>query len=116
MSGGAPEYVMGLLKDSTGAALIYSYTLDNDTYSSGFTASTLPFGSKYVDHYSYGTTITDQTAYNRRILGDATGETRGWYSDITEMIENTSFMFSRGRNGVTICSYNAFRVAIKVNN
>ena len=34
--------------------------------------------SKYVDVYTYGTTYNDQTAYNRRILGDATGETIKW--------------------------------------
>ena len=72
MAGGAYEYVMGVMKTEDGAGLVYN--------KSGFTASTLPLGSKYVDAYAYGTTRNDQDAYNRRILGDATGETNGWYS------------------------------------
>ena len=66
MSAYTGTYVMGVMKTSDGTASTYS--------SSGFTTSTLPFNSKYVDQYEYGTTYNDQTAYNRRILGDATGE------------------------------------------
>ena len=73
MSAAMGTYVMGVMKTSNGTALTYS--------SSGFTTSTLPFNSKYVDQYEYGTTYSDQTAYNRRILGDATGEVHGWYDD-----------------------------------
>ena len=78
MAGGAMEYVMGVMKTSDGTALSYQI--------SGFTTSTLPFGSKYVDAYAYGTTSNDQDAYSRRILGDATGETYGWYSDTASFI------------------------------
>ena len=78
MAGGEIEFVMGLTKTSNNEGLIYSGV--SSYSSSGFTASTLPLGSKYVDAYTYGTTYNDQDAYNRRILGDATGEVRGWYS------------------------------------
>ena len=88
MAGGAQEYVMGMLKTEDGTGLTYSY--------SGFTASTLPFGSKYVDAYTYGTTYNDQEAYNRRILGDATGETRRWYSDYAYFPRSSNSFFIRG--------------------
>ena len=88
MSGGSSEYVMGVMKTSAGTALAYS--------NSGFTTSTLPFNSKYVDQYEYGTTSSDQTAYNRRILGDATSETRGWYSDSLDFPYEAVPWFVRG--------------------
>ncbi len=84
MAGGGSEHVMGVMKTSDGTALSYQ--------ESGFTASTLPFDSKYVDAYAYGTSGSD---YTRRILGDATGETYGWYSDINSFIFYGSW-FSRG--------------------
>ena len=44
--------------------------------------NTLAFpNAKYYDLYANGETYIDQTAYNRSHLGDATGETRSWYSD-----------------------------------
>ena len=89
MAGGAWEYVMGMLKTEDGTGLTYS--------SSGFTASTLPFGSKYVDACTYGTLNTD---YTRRILGDATGETRGWYSDYADFPSSPSSFFFRGGNSL----------------
>ena len=82
MAGGTSEYVMGVMKTSDGTGLVYQ--------DSGFNTSTLPFGSKYVDAYAYGTTYNDQDAYNRRILGDATGEVRGWYSDSASKFANSS--------------------------
>ena len=85
MAGGAWEYVMGVMKTSDGTGLTYS--------SSGFTASTLPLGSKYVDAYTYGTSDSD---YTRRILGDATGETRGWYSDSAYFPNSSVSFFGRG--------------------
>ena len=90
MAGGAYEYVMGVLKTEDGTGLTYSYSY------SGFTASTLPLGSKYVDAYTYGTTKNDITAYNRRILGDATGETNGWYSDYATFPYSSVSFFARG--------------------
>ena len=84
MSGGAYEYVMGVQKSSAGAIAYYN---------SGFNASTMP-ASKYYDLYDYGTVASD---YARRKLGDATGETRGWYSDIASMVYGSSYgWFDRG--------------------
>ena len=86
MAGGASEYVMGVMKTEDGTSFVYS--------ESGFTTSTLPLGSKYVDAYTYGTSDAD---YTRRILGDATGETRGWYSDYASFLNDSTFsFFSRG--------------------
>ena len=85
MTGGAWEYVMGMLKTEDGIGLTYS--------SSGFTASTLPLESKYVDAYTYGTSGGD---LSRRILGDATGETRGWYSDNADFPDSSDSFFFRG--------------------
>ena len=85
MAGGAREYVMGMLKTQDGTGLTYSY--------SGFTTSTLPLGSKYVDAYTYGTSETD---YTRRILGDATGETKKWYSDTANFPYSSYSFFLRG--------------------
>ena len=88
MSAAMGTYVMGVMKTSNGTALTYS--------SSGFTTSTLPFNSKYVDQYEYGTTYSDQTAYNRRILGDATGEVHGWYDDTEFFVYSDIPWFVRG--------------------
>ena len=88
MSAYTGTYVMGVMKTSDGTALTYS--------SSGFTTSTLPFNSKYVDQYEYGTTYSDQTAYNRRILGDATGEVYGWYDDYACFVGSDYPWFIRG--------------------
>ena len=88
MSAAMGTYVMGVMKTSNGTALTYS--------SSGFTTSTLPFNSKYVDQYEYGTTYSDQTAYNRRILGDATGEVHGWYDDTEFFVYSDYPWFIRG--------------------
>ena len=85
MAGGANEYVMGVLKTQDGTGLAYS--------SSGFATSTLPLGSKYVDAYTFGTSSRD---YTRRILGDATGETRGWYSDYAVFPNYYLSFFKRG--------------------
>ena len=88
MSAVMGTYVMGVMKTSGGTALNYS--------DSGFTTSTLPFNSKYVDQYEYGTTYNDQTAYNRRILGDATGEVHGWYDDTEFFVYSDYPWFIRG--------------------
>ena len=91
MSAVMGTYVMGVMKTSGGTALNYS--------DSGFTTSTLPFNSKYVDQYEYGTTYNDQTAYNRRILGDATGEVHGWYDDTAFFVNSEGAWFARGNSG-----------------
>lgn len=95
MSGGAYEYVMGNMKNSTGSF-----------YSSSAGFSTAP-ESKYYDSYTYGTTFMDVAAYARGLLGDATRETLktfegggrgGWYADFTLFPNSTLSWFLRGCN------------------
>jgi len=93
MSGGANDAVMAFVETTAGGALTYG--------SSGFTNTStattyMPYGSKYFDLYNYGTTATDQVAYNRMILGDATGETRAWYTDRVGMIYSSNPFSIRG--------------------
>lgn len=83
MSGGANEYVMGMQKTSDGG-LFYN--------NSGFNDSNM-VESKYYDLYEYGTSTSD---YSRSKLGDATGETRNWYSDTQNFIYSSSGWFLRG--------------------
>ena len=68
MSGGADEYVMGNVSSSNGT----TYTYNVKSAGANFTYSTNT--SKYLTTYAYGTTLFDQTAYNRGRLGDATSE------------------------------------------
>ncbi len=89
MSGGAWEYVMGNMVNSSGA----------------FYASDLGFSSapeaKYYDAYTYG---TDNEDHGRGKLGDATKETLssfgnyrgGWYSDFAYFVYSSSSWFVRG--------------------
>ena len=123
MSGGAWEYVMGVMVDEEGNLLsgrnsIYNSgfngtfgcpTCDND--SSGLTELTggVDFpDSKYYDTYAYAT-VEEQ--YQRRILGDATGEigpfsmityltqTRkisSWYISDANFVDSNSSWFGRG--------------------
>ena len=91
MSGGSWEYVMGAqYKDNNNSEIQLG--------SSGFGQATIDGTSmtKYIDKYNYGTTTIDQTAYNRSKLGDATGETRGWYGDYAYFVYSSSPWFLRG--------------------
>ena len=87
MSGGAYEYVMGNIVNSSGAF-----------YSSNAGFSTAP-DAKYYDKYSYGTTNTE---YTRGKLGDATkemaptGTTGNWYSDYAYFPSSSLSWFLRG--------------------
>lgn len=83
MSGGANEYVMGVQKASNGTIQYQN---------SGFNASNM-VESKYYDLYEYGTSTSD---YSRSKLGDATGETRNWYSDTQSFIYSSNGWFLRG--------------------
>ncbi len=114
MSGGAWEYVMGVLLDENGNPM----SGRNVTYNSGFNGTlneegTLTNGynlpnSKYYDTYFYNEKIDN---YQKRILGDATGEmgplaetiyltkTRqinSWYEDRADFVWNQSPWFMRG--------------------
>jgi len=73
MSGGSWEYVMGNYNKTTG--------------SSGLTMANIE--SKYIDIYT-GTTV----AYSH--LGDATGETAGWYGDHAYFVTSSGPWFHRG--------------------
>ena len=85
MSASTGTYVMGVVKNEAGTGLVYG--------NSGFTTSTLPFGSKYADQYTYGTSTSD---YTRRILGDATGEVASWYGDSRVFVVSGDPWFVRG--------------------
>ena len=91
MAGGANEYVMGVMQDNTntsapmsGISTSINSGFTGKVYDSGnytsYTGTAFP-SSKYYDLYAFGTTYNDSSAYARRILGDATSETRGWYTD-----------------------------------
>ena len=73
MSGGAWEYVMGN----------YNKTAGN----SGLTVSGVP--AEHIDIYS-GTSVAASH------LGDATGETAGWYSDTASFVNSSNPWFERG--------------------
>ena len=89
MSGGAWEYVMGNVKDSS-----------NAFYSSNAGFTTAP-DAKYYDSYKYD---TSNTSHARGKLGDATKETLatfgsgagGWYSDYANFPHSSYSWFSRG--------------------
>ncbi len=80
MSGGTSEYVMGGMYNSDQSEILLSLAVFDNINDSSM--------SKYIDKYKYGITSQDQAAYNRRILGDATGETRSWYEDNAEFIKD----------------------------
>ena len=89
MSGGASEYVMGNMVNSSGTF----YASD-----SGFSSAP---EAKYYDAYTYGTSNTD---HGRGKLGDATKETLssfgswdgGWYSDSAHFFYSDYPWFDRG--------------------
>ena len=89
MSGGAYEYVMGNMVNSSGAFYANS---------SGFSSAP---DAKYYDAYTYGTDYED---HGRGKLGDATKETLatfgsnngGWYSDNAYFVYSSYSWFGRG--------------------
>ena len=88
MSGGAFEYVMGNMSNVSGGYTYYA--------SSGGSNYTYTGNEKYINTYSYGTTLNDQTAYNRARLGDATSESKSWYSDYAYFVYSSGSWFNRG--------------------
>ena len=91
MSGGTQAVVMGVMQDDTtnkrsplsgySGFIGKNIRFDGDDFVPVENNSTLPFpDSKYYDLYAYafGLSMDD---YTRSHLGDATGETRGWYED-----------------------------------
>ena len=125
MSGGSWEYVMGIMLDQNGKPMsgqnsLYNSgfngtfgcpTCDNDT--SGKTALTTGYdfpNSKYYDVYAY---FASYEQYQRRILGDATGEMgpfsieitqrtknqiSSWYKELARFVNNTRPYFARGES------------------
>ena len=89
MSGGAFEYVMGNMVNSSG-----------NFYSSYAGFINIP-DAKYYDKYTYGTNVTIQ---GRGKLGDATKETLvtfgnekgGWYGDYANFVYSSHSWFHRG--------------------
>ena len=73
MSGGADEYVMGNYKKTAGY--------------SGLTISTVPI--QHIDIYA-------GSGVNYSHLGDALGETAGWYSDFARFLNSSNPWFLRG--------------------
>ena len=106
MSAAMGTYVMGVMQDNTGTNTPMSGR--SSSYNSGFTGKIYDSGNftdftgtpfpntKYYDLYAYGTTYSDQTAYNRRILGDATGEVASWYGDYAYFVDSDDPWFVRG--------------------
>ena len=88
MSGGAWEFVMGNMVNSSG-----------NFYSSNAGFSSVP-DAKYYDKYTYG---AGNTTHGRGKLGDATKETLstfgssgGWYSDHASFVSSEPSWFLRG--------------------
>lgn len=86
---------------------------DNETvlkYYSGFDQEVIDSieMSKYVDKYIYGTTYKDEAAYSRRILGDATGETKSWYGGHSSFVRVEGPWFIRGGYHVESTSSSQF--------
>ena len=99
MSGGASEYTMGNISSTSGSYTFYP-TGGSGFANSWYTTST----AKYVTTYAYdGSNYTNQAAYNRARLGDATGEVvlstggaGGWYSDYAHFPYSSNSWFLRG--------------------
>ncbi len=102
MSGGAWEYVMGAMKNTDDSGFTF--------YESGFTLEDIPFKTseetdyfKYYDIYDYG---TNRNQYNRRILGDATGELGPFVQKIySDKVQPRNINFWYADESWFICAY-----------
>ena len=92
MSGGALEYVMGVLADSNGNPR----SGNDSSYNSGFTGM-LSDGTTYT-----GVPFPDSKYYNlytgSSYIGHALTETKNWYSDVASFFIPGSPWFNRGGN------------------
>mgnify|MGYP004564110875 CR=1 FL=1 len=101
MSGGAYEFVMGVMEDSLNSNIPSSgYSLQLNSGFTGKTTGTVANitgvafpESKYYDIYKYGTVWDDYTRYH---LGDATTETKGWNGDYKSFVGSSDPWFVRG--------------------
>ena len=95
MSGGAYENTTGNMSYQSGRYTFFPSSNFSETW---YTTST----AKYLTPYAYGESGSDQTAYNRSRLGDATGEVAvggglGWHSDFAYFLSsNSNPWFIRG--------------------
>ncbi len=103
MSGGAREYVMGVMKARGSQEPAVG---SDESYNSGWSGKLYygtdyigtygllkEIGSKYYDLYDYGTSDSDYTRYHK---GDATYEIAGWYSSRAAFVRENSPFFTRG--------------------
>ncbi len=103
MSGGTYEYVMGGMYNSGNTTIMLSSSDFNQEIIDGLGME------KYIDKYTYGTTYDNQAAFDRRKLGDATGETRGWYGDFAHFVNYSSHpWFERSSNYIVGAGAGAF--------
>ena len=105
MSGGLYEYVMGVIKDNVSDNPMSG---SSDKYNSGYKGKVYASGKytdfdgrdwpdiKYYDLYEFGTTYNDAAAWARAKTGDATTETKGWYSDEVNYARADFPWFKRG--------------------
>ena len=110
MSGGAYEFVMGVMKDANGNLMSGLSSSSNSGfngtlyYGSSYTSGINFPESKYYDVYNYSTSSTN---YARRILGDGTGEmgpfqynnyipNSSWYNDDASFVSSSHPWFNRG--------------------
>ena len=111
MSGGTNEHVMGNISSATTGYTFYP--LNSYFVSSWYTNDT----AKYLTTYAYDSSNeSNQKAYNRGRLGDATAETLlsastsgGWYSDYAFFPDSSEAWFIRGGYYVAGSSAGVFR-------
>ena len=103
MNGGSGEYMMSPLSNQNGQLISGPDSSANSGFNGQYTSGgsktngvAFPSEKKYYDVYKYGTTSNDTTAYSRRILGDATAETAGWYGSRKDMSDSGYPWFGRG--------------------
>ena len=102
MSGGAQEYVMGVLADPNGKPR----SGDNSSWNSGFTGM-LKDGTTYT-----GVSFPDTKYYNNytgtTYTGHALTETKNWYSDGASVVDSSSPWFIRGGSYSSIARAGVF--------
>ena len=111
MSGGATEYVMGVMKESSNTEVAVGSSTSSNSGWSGKLYNGVPYPaegdpttqtygllkdieSKYYDLYAYSTSSTATEA--RAHKGDATYEVAGWYSDLAIFVSSNYPFFYRG--------------------
>ena len=102
MSGGAQEYVMGVLADPNGKPR----SGDNSSWNSGFTGM-LKDGTTYT-----GVSFPDTKYYNNytgtTYTGHALTETKNWYSDGASVVDSSIPWFIRGSSYSSIARAGVF--------